>query len=259
MKHCGAPRMAPGVYGSNDERIAPVHSKGHARTIVALFIGAVMTVLLMVMGLSKRPPFPKWRPAIWTMLIGTVAICAFMIAYTVEVEAGAAKLQGSGVGTSGNLRGTLLTCPPYTRRGATDGSCVPYEEKTLTIDDDKHALAVDAYGDFDLRIDKKEANRILQASESPSSDQEWLNNACCAANKVPYTALNIQCPISEHLKCLASQPTHEGPAAEQKQEPSKGSVSWIGNFPQPGSVRQPDWWPYNKAADSQLTSRRRLT
>lgn len=177
---------------------------------LALAIGACIPPLAAIASASS-PTLVHWRPIAITILVGFVLLEAYIIAFTLAVEEGGSRLYSDA-----RAPRLVAQCPPFMDQTRT-GGCKVADATSIT----PGAEAPTAYLESDAFASipgVENGGRLIDAKLTPhlragipsrtkglaNKDTAWFLDTCCAANKVPYTDLNIMCPSSKLLECAAA-------------------------------------------------------
>lgn len=174
----------------------------------ALALGACILPLAACAS-SSSSALVQWRPVAITLLTGAILLEAYVIAFTLAVEEGGARLHSDA--RSPRL---VAQCPPFmdqTRAGGCkvqQAGITPSAEAPPAYLDEDAFTSIPGVENGGRLIDTKLAPHLrtgipTQPKSRSSPDTAWYLQTCCAANSVPYTDLNIMCPSSDLLNCAA--------------------------------------------------------
>lgn len=177
---------------------------GVDRTVALACVLGVATLPLTaaVFGPGRIRLVRRYRPALATMLVGTVLLLAYIVGFTLAVEHGANEARGRTAFPS-----LVKRCPPFTRADDT-GACVVDSRTDVVVpamneDGRTYAMARDAF----LRSpDGREIARGLMRERAPGLsgrdppvEEGETDAACAAANETPFTELSTMCPRTDLL------------------------------------------------------------
>lgn len=168
---------------------------------------ALGAFILIVAAAAAGPStaMRRWRPALVTMVLGMILAEAYVIAYTVAVEEGAAQARGRIAHPD-----LVKRCPPFTTL-SDGGACVVNEATNTSVP------AIQSSETSTHRLDRNVFSRSpdgrtiatgLMQERAPGMDGRdaqtgalETTQACCHANTVPFTELSTLCPRSDLLNC----------------------------------------------------------
>lgn len=177
---------------------------GVERTVVFACVLGVAVLLLAgaVFGPGRIDIVLRYRPALATMLVGTVLVLSYVVGFTLAVEHGANDARGRT-----SFPSLVKRCPPYTRSDDT-GACVVDNRTNVTVpamneDGRVYAMARDAFlrapdGRAIARGLMRERAPGLSGRDPPVEEGE-TDAACVRANQTPFTELSTLCPRTDLL------------------------------------------------------------
>ena len=187
---------------------------GVDRTVILASVLGVCLLLAAAAAAGPSRVMRQWRPALITIVLGLILVEAYVIAYTVAVEEGAAEARGRIAHPD-----LVKRCPPFTTL-SDGGACVVNETTNTGVpviqssETSSHRLDRNV---FSRSPDGRTIASGLMQERAPAMDGRdaqtgvlETTQACCHANTVPFTELSTLCPRSDLLDCPKARQPNQG-------------------------------------------------